>query len=554
MMYPLRVCLASEMKALDTLAEKHFQIEGLILMENAGLNAAKIILEKLPTLLREQEILVFAGKGNNAGDAFVVARHLLCCGKKVRVFYLQNEALYRGAAAHNFAILKKMEAKLSHLESIAELQEFFQASTKPCAVVDGILGIGLHSELEGLFYELIELLNAQSQAYKIALDLPTGVHADSGAIQGVALAADLTVSFGFPKLGHFLRPGATSRGELVNVGISLPPHLASEGRQFLLTPEFIQTLLTPRDRFGHKNSFGHCLLIGGSAGQLGSITMAAQSCHKMGTGLVTVATGADHFEALTHRLPLEAMALTLESLQGALSHPPQTASSPARVKRPEAQAAQKDPYHAYSSIVIGPGLSHAEQSQAVHGALEDLLSRSSQPLLLDAGALRALSHPGLLSRLRHHAAPKVLTPHPGEMAHLLGVEQQQILDQPLESTRSTAERTQAVVLLKGATTFIASPQGIVYLHHCPNDGLATAGSGDVLSGMIGGLLAQGQQALEATLLGVFLHSLAGELATQKWGSRCMTATQLIEKIPEAFYELTRNPPSRPEAACRQWLR
>lgn len=511
----MRICSSAEMRELDGIAEKEFGIEATVLMENAGRAAAQILLEKFPNAGRTTEILVFAGKGNNAGDAFVVARRLLCLERKVRIFHFQDQSGYKGAALKNFEILQKMKAKLTQLETTSDLQQFFQSSPGPFTVVDGILGTGLRGPLEGLYYEAVEIINSLNCHEVIALDIPTGVSGDTGSILGTSLLATFTISFGFPKLGHFLPPGAGRRGELLNVDISLPPRFRREGDKFLLMKNPMSALLQERDRYGHKNSFGHTLLIGGSPGRIGAISMAARACHKMGTGLVTVATWEDCFQSLLAKLPNETMAV------------------PLHLEDPEFKN-QRESLHSYSSIVIGPGLGLRPQAKPL---LEELLTSYQGPMVIDADALNLISDFKLHSYLIKRRAPTVLTPHPGEMARLLDFDKEQVLKNPIEALRKAIDETHSTVLLKGAATLIGSPEDQLFLNHYPNDGMATAGSGDVLAGMIGGLLGQKMDPFQATLLSVYLHSLAGDFAARAYGHRSMTAPDIIENIGNAFKDL-----------------
>lgn len=502
------------MRDLDNTAEKDYGIDATLLMENAGRAAAQIILEKFPYAGRTSEILVFAGKGNNAGDAFVLSRRLICLDRRVRIFHLEDETGYKGSTRKNFDILKKMRAKLTRLETQNDLQDFFQSSHGPFLIIDGILGTGLKANLEGLFFDTVEAINAQNTEV-IALDIPTGVSGDTGAIHGSSIQATLTISFGFPKLGHFLPPGASRRGELINVDISLPPRFRREGDKFLLMKHPMSALLKERDRYGHKNSFGHTLLVGGSPGRVGAISMAARACHKIGTGLVTVASWKDSFESLMAKLPLETMGVPLH-LEG-----------------PEYEVYRQN-LNTYSSIVIGPGLGLRPEGKLL---LEELLSMYQGPIVIDADALNLIAEHKLHDYLSNRKAPTVLTPHPGEMSRLLGISKDEISQNPIEAIRNAVKLTHSTVLLKGAATLISSAEDILYLNHYPNDGMATAGSGDVLAGMIGGLVGQKMDPFQATLFGVYLHSLAGDYAAKAHGHRSMTAPDIIENIGNAFNDI-----------------
>jgi len=520
----LRICSSSEMRELDEIAERDFGISPLLLMENAGRAASQVILERFPDAGEATEILVFAGCGNNAGDAFVVARRFLTMGRRVRIFYVEPARKFKAAVSQNFEILQKLGAKMSGIDSIAVLESFLSQAKGPFTVVDGIIGTGLKGPLEGVFYDLVEAINKMRAREVIALDIPTGVHGQTGSDYSMAVQADLTVSFGFPKLGHFLAPGATKRGELINVDIPLPHAFRKEGGNFLLMPEPLTSLLRERDRYGHKNSFGHTLLVGGDLGRLGAILMASDATHRMGTGLVTVATWERAFMTVLQKLRSETMAV------------------PIRLNEPDLEK-DRGYIQGYSSIVVGPGLGTHKEAQKVVG---ELLQYYDGPLVLDADALTLIADGNLFGLLQNRKGPTVLTPHPGEMARLLKVETSAVTSDPVQSIKSAVEKTGAVVLLKGAATLVSSPDSKVFLNHYPNDGMATAGSGDVLAGMIGGLLGQGMSGLESTVLGVYLHSLAGELAAKQLGHRSMTAFDIVENISNAFQKIEH--PSHPTIA------
>jgi hydroxyethylthiazole kinase-like uncharacterized protein yjeF len=512
----LRICSSQEMRTIDAIAESEYGIDASILMENAGRAAAQLILDRFPGAGKTSEVLVFAGKGNNAGDAFVVARRLLCLDRKVRIFHFLNESGYRGSTLKSFKILQKMKAKLTLLEQASDLGAFFASSPGPFTVVDGILGTGLRGDIDGVFYDVVETINQQTQVSEvISLDIPTGVSGDTGAIQGTSIMATLTVSFGFPKLGHFLPPGATRRGELVNVDISLPPRFKKEGDKFLLMKEPMGLLLAERDRYGHKNAFGHTLLIGGSPGRIGAIVMAARAAHKMGTGLATVSSWDDVFESLLVKLPAETMLF------------------PLHLKGPEAENYRRN-LPTYSSVVVGPGLGLRPDGKIL---MEALLANYDGPVVIDADALNLIADHKLYDLLVKRRAPTVLTPHIGEMARLMNVKKEEVISDPVRIVKECVAKTHATVLLKGAATLIGSTDDVLYLNHYPNDGMATAGSGDVLAGMIGGLLGQKMDPFQATLLGIYLHSLAGDYAARQFGHRSMTAPDIIDNIGNAFRDI-----------------
>ena len=530
----LRICTNQEMRSLDKIAETEMGIGPVLLMENAGRAATEIILREYPKAGLAQEILIFAGKGNNAGDAFVVARQLLCLGRRVRIFHLVNGAEYKGATAENFNILTRMKAKLVYVSESQDLEAFFDHARGPFLAVDGIIGTGLSGNLEGHFYEVVELIN-QHVTHVVSLDIPTGVSGDTGLMQGIAIQAEITISFGFPRLGHFLPPGANYRGKLVNVDISLPARFSKEGDKFLLRARSVAQKIAKKygreDRYAHKNDFGHVLMIGGSPGRTGAIAMASLAALRMGAGLVTVACWEKSMSELITRLPVEVMTMTI-----------------AEDEKDFGKYAKQ--IQQFSTVVVGPGMGHRPEAKKM---LEWLLTYYQGPIVIDADALNLIAEHNLHSMCIHRKAPTVLTPHPGEMARLINRSKEEVVQSPVDSLKKCIALTHSVVMLKGAATLLSSPDEVMYLNHFPNSGMATAGSGDVLAGMIGGLLAQGMPGFDAAQTGVYLHSLSGAKAASKLGPRGMIATDIIKNIPFAYRELHKKYDEEEEPRMAQLL-
>lgn len=518
----MRIVSQSEMKSLDDKAINEIGIPSLVLMENAGLEAARLIGEDLkknyPTTT---EAIIVCGKGKNGGDGLVVARHLLTNGHRIRVFLMHPVSDYKSESQAELKILQKMKAKITQIESINVLREYFKRANPPFVVIDAILGIGIERDVEGLYFDVIDEINENATEI-IALDIPSGVNGDTGKIMGTAINANTTVSFGYPKLGHFLYPGAAKRGSLYHVDLTFPPEWSQSGNQFLLSHANTAPLLHERDRFGHKNSFGHCLLIGGSPGKLGAIEMASQACLKMGTGLVTVASWEDSFPSLEVKLPSEIMNIRIRKNEDE--------------KKSEGQAflIPKPGLSLFTSVVVGPGLGMRSDGEAL---MRQLLMEFPGPIVIDADGLNLIGDFKMHDLIAKRPGQTVLTPHPGEMARLIGRSKDFVTENPLASLKEAYEMTGAVVLLKGATTLLQASDSKVWFNHYPNDGMATAGSGDVLSGMIGGFLGQKMDALEAARLGVYLHSIAGKHAALINGHRSMTARDIIGNIREGFKEL-----------------
>lgn len=511
----MRVVDREEMRELDRQAIELYKIPSIVLMENAGARAAEIIGKKYDSLGWTSHILIFAGKGNNGGDALVLARHLISMGKKLRLFLLHDVKEYEGEAKDNLEILLKENIVPVVLEGVEALGEYLNSSKGPFLSVDGLLGTGFHGTLSGLYADVVECLNKNTD-YRVALDIPTGVDGTTGAVVGVALEADLTIAFAFPKLGHYIYPGAFYRGELKVVDITLPSHFRKEAKVRSISESSVAPLLKKRDRYGHKNSFGHCLLVGGELGFLGAVVMASRSCLRVGTGLVSVAVWEESWDNFMVKVDDEIMSLPI-------------------VMNDNAKKERREKFENYSSLVLGPGLGVHDRAREF---LEEIILYYEGALVIDADAIRLLANKDLQEKLTARNAPTVLTPHVGEMATMWGASPKEVLESPLRFVKEVGEQMNATVLLKGGTTFIRSG-GVTYLNHYPNDGMATAGSGDVLAGIIGGLLGQGMDAGEAVRLAVYLHSLSGGLASQKLGHRAMTASHIISYLGDSFLRLRR---------------
>lgn len=513
----MRVVTSREMRDIDELAIRKFKIPSIVLMENAGLRAAEIVAEKHAQLSYSSEILVFAGKGKNGGDALVVARQLVAMGRRVRLFLLHSFDAYQDESKQNLEILLEQKIRPIVLDNVSPLEEFFASATGPFLCVDGLLGIGFKGPLAGLFADVVDIVNAKTD-YIISLDIPTGVDATTGEVIGQAIDADLTVAFGFAKIGHYIAPGALHRGELKIVDIALPVAFRNEGSIHALAKENVAVLLKRRDLYGHKNSFGHTLLFGGSKGKLGAISMASRACLRVGSGLVTVLSWEDSYEQLLARVDDEIMCHAI----------------PPDEKR---YVEMRDKVGFYSSVVVGPGMGTGDRAQRV---LADFIDYYRGPLVIDADGITLLAKAEMLEKLHKRKGPTILTPHPGELSRMLKVTKEEVVNKPKEMVERAAEESNSIVLLKGATTFICAGDGHVYLNHYPNDGMATAGSGDVLAGMIGGIVGQAKMApKDAVCLGVYLHSLAGDFAAQRLGHRSMTASDIISHLGDSFLELRR---------------
>ena len=509
----MKLVTGEEMRRLDGLASSRYGIAGLILMENAGLKVAEAA-QGLSG--RRGSCLILAGKGNNGGDGFVAARHLLNAGLEVKTFLLAPREEIRGDAAANLATLEKMGAKVYPLLEEKDLQRLNLALLSSDLVVDAIFGTGFKGGARGIPARTIEILNEAAKPV-LAVDLPSGLEADSGRVMGPCVRATLTLTMGLPKPGLYLYPGAVYAGEVKVADISFPQALLKGGelRRELLEQHLVAGLLPRRQPWGHKGDYGHLLVVAGSLGMGGAAALAARGGLRAGAGLVTAAVPRSVQQAVAAAAP-EVMVRPLpETGEGSLGA--------------EALETLTELAGTCRSVALGPGLSrHSDTALLVHA----LLPLLKVPVVVDADGLNALA--GGMDTLKETKAPLVLTPHPGEMAGLLKTTVAAVQDNRLGAAEEAAKRWGAVVALKGAATIVAAPDGHTYINPTGNPGLATAGTGDVLAGLIGGLLAQGLPPLEAAGAAVFLHGEAGDLAARELGQRGLVAGDLLTFLPKVL--------------------
>jgi len=514
----MRLISAEEMQAIDRQAIRDLGIPGVVLMENAGRAATESFCRELAELF-PGPVLVMAGKGNNGGDGYVMARILAEHGWQVETLVLAKADAITGDAAIMLEILRKIALPVHFVTDARDLRSHFAAS-KPVIIIDALLGTGLQSAVRGLFAEAIEIINS-AQMTVFAVDIPSGVAGSSGRICGNAVQADLTVTFDHAKIGHGSDPGAGCSGylDVVDIGIPSFGRPAPDSDVFLTEVAEAAEWLPQRPCNGHKGSFGHLLLVAGSVGKTGAAALAGKAAVRSGCGLVTAATPGRVHDILEVKLT-EAMTYPLADQNGLLS-------SDAR----EQLAALLEGRQA---LAVGPGLGQSEELADLVGWLA---SRCELPMVIDADGLNLLA--GRLPMLQERSGPPaILTPHPGEMSRLCGLPVAEIEADRFCVARDFASKHQVVLLLKGARTLIAAPDGRVRINSSGNDGLASGGSGDVLTGLIGGLLAQGVEPFSAASLGAWLHGRAAELVAKGQGVAGMAASDLLLQLPLARRELT----------------
>jgi NAD(P)H-hydrate epimerase len=514
----MRLVTAEEMRVMDRATIDGGHVTGEVLMERAGAGVVRAMAQRYGPLLALR-VLVLCGRGSNGGDGFVAARRLLQAGAIPHVVVLGDAAKIAGDAQRHLWAMRDEGIVPVAVESDAELHRAARGEWD--FALDAMLGTGAEGPPRGLFAAGVEVLRELDDrgVRVVAVDLPTGLDADTGAIARRTVRADLTVTFGAPKRGQYLYPGRAFVGALEVVDIGLIE--AADARALELATEAAMAALVPlRDPRAHKGTAGRLLVIGGSAGMTGSVTLAARAANRAGAGYVRVAVPASLADILalklTEEIPL-AMPETRERSLGAAA------------RRPLLEAAR-----GAHAVVIGPGLSSAPASAAL---VRKVAAAIETPLLIDADGLNAFA--GHLDALRAMKAPAVLTPHLGELSRLSGEDARALEVRRIDAAREYAWAFGAVVVVKGAPTVTAAPDGRATLNPNGNPGLATLGSGDVLSGAIGALLAQGLEPYDAARLGVWLHGAAGDLAAERFGVHGMTAGDLIDAVALALRALVR---------------
>jgi hydroxyethylthiazole kinase-like uncharacterized protein yjeF len=511
----MKLLTASEMRELDRRAIQDLGIPSLVLMENAGRTTYQILRREFPLLAGE--VAVLAGRGNNGGDGLVVARYLAQAGLPVAVFLLGPKDQVSGDARVNLDILAHLGLAVEEILTDADLKDALHRLAQAGLIVDALLGTGLNSPVTGLMAVLIERVN-HLRPPVLAVDIPTGLSADTGAVLGVALKAEVTVTYGWPKLGQVLPPGRDYVGRLWQVDISIPPTLAREAPLELAEARDLRELLPPRPFGSHKGNFGHLLVLAGSVGKTGAAAMTSEAALRAGAGLVTLGIPASLNDILEVKLT-EAMTLPL----------PEVAAARALGRAAVNPILQfLDPK---STLALGPGLgTHPETRDLVCRLAHDL----PQPMVIDADGINNLATG--ITCLTAAAGPRILTPHPGEMARLLGLTPAAVQARRLELALETTARFGVTLVLKGAQTVVAGPDGRASINPTGNPALASGGTGDVLTGLIGGFLAQGLTSWDAARLGVYLHGLAADFFVSQHGPRGLIAGDLLRVLPDVLHQ------------------
>jgi NAD(P)H-hydrate epimerase len=514
----MRVLNSAQMREADRRTIEDIGIPSVVLMENAGRQVVAAI-EAVHSDLAERQVGVLCGRGNNGGDGFVVARTLLQRGIDVSVFLFGRVAEVRGDARVNLDVLGRLGVSVVEVAD-SETWELHASEVSACTLlVDAIFGTGLNAPLSGLLETVVADVNASGIPI-VSIDLPSGLSADSHEPIGDSIEASMTVTLGAPKLPLVLPPAETRAGDIVIADIGIPSEVfdALEGpRVELLTRAGMRELVAPRAPDTHKGDFGHVLLIAGSRGKTGAAHLAGVGALRSGAGLVTVATPGCCLPIVAAMAP-EYMTTPIEETADGLN--PDAVDRLLEIAR--------------DVIAIGPGLGTAPHTKQFVKALTD---RSTTPLIIDADGLNAFADdPDALAG--REGRDVIITPHPGEMARLVGMSADEVQASRLEIARNFAVAHRVYVVLKGHRTLVATPDEKVFINPTGNAGMATGGTGDVLTGMIAAWLAQLLDAEAACKLAVYLHGIAGDLAEADEGEVAMTSTDVAQHLGDAIMELT----------------
>ncbi len=507
-----RIVTPAEMQEIDRKTIQEHGIAGEVLMEHAGQAVFDVIAKMYPGFAA-MRIVVFCGKGNNGGDGFVIARMFRKAGAMPFVYILGSVQAMR---PDSLVPYNKMIAAGIQPEFVDE-ERFTPETERPDLVIDALLGTGGKGELRGAIYQMIRTINEwrDDGTQVIAVDIPSGLQGDSGKPGNMTVIAHHTVTMGLPKSGLLFGDGKNYTGQLHVADLGFPLELTVGGDAQLVETSDIRERLRPRRHDAHKHSFGKVLLVCGSRGMTGAAVLAARSAMRSGAGLVRVASVPSVTDIVRHTVP-EAMTVDLdETSTGSLAR----SALPSILEQLEWADA----------LGIGSGLTQNEETVAL---VKDVLAKLAAPAVVDADAILALA--GAFEFIQNIRADVVFTPHAGEFAMLSGTVKEKLLADRPTFTKLAAKKLQKTILLKGSPTLVADTSGKIFVNPNGNPGMATAGSGDVLTGMIAALLGQGLKSVEAGFAGAFLHGLAGDLAVRVRSERGLIAGDLIEFIPGAF--------------------
>ncbi len=525
----MRVCTVEQMRTLDRLTIEKYGTPGEVLMERAGRWVA-LVADYLLSESEGETVCVVAGRGNNGGDGFVAARYLFEAGYEVSVVLCGDPDTLKGDALLNYNRARERKIPIIRFEGELPAADLY---------VDALLGTGISGAPRGEVADAIKLINSAREkygAFVVAVDIPSGVNGDNGEVPGEAVWADFTVTFGFPKVGQFVHPGRAHTGTLAVGKIGLDERALAEVpiTYEVSTIQEIAELLPVRPPDGHKGTFGRGLIIAGSPGMTGAAALAGLSFLRSGAGLCYAAVPRSLVDVID-TIATEVVVLTMPEVRKKRCHTLRALGELHKVARE------------VDVVAIGPGLGRHHETQEM---VRRFLRRIQTPVVIDADALNALAGE-LNDTIPQITAPSVMTPHLGELSRILEMPIEEIKSQRVQKAAEWAKFLYTTLVIKGNPTFIASEGHPIYINPTGNDAMATAGSGDVLTGLIAGFMAQGLSPLQAAIVGTYIHGLAGELAGDYYGNRSTIAGDILDSVPEAIKSVEM-PPYPVEMTREKW--
>jgi ADP-dependent NAD(P)H-hydrate dehydratase / NAD(P)H-hydrate epimerase len=526
----MKILTAAQMGEVDRLTTERFLIPSILLMENAGRAFADELSKAFPGL-DNKRILIFCGRGNNGGDGLVVARYLALRDAKPSVLLFCNPDMLKGDARTNWEIVQAMKLPVQILATSDSAQSYLKKADTPDVIVDALFGTGLSKPIGADFRSVVEWINkASSKAFVAAVDIPSGLRADSFQIPGPAVRAKLTVTFSALKIAHVMPPAADLAGKVVLAAIGSPPVLFEnpEYHMNLIDPEQVRKCLPRRARDSHKGTFGHVYVVAGSRGKSGAALMTGFAALRSGAGLVTLWLPACLQRSVLGKYPELMTEFLPETDEGTLDR--------TGAEKILSQLSQSD------ALVLGPGMTTHPSTKSL---IWELVRYSSVPVILDADGINAFALPADLIQ-NEMGQPVIITPHPGEMARLTGGNISGVQQNRMETAVGYASQHQCYVVLKGFQTVIATPGGDLFINNTGNPGMATGGSGDILAGIMGRFIAgwkcqiaigSNYNLADSISAAVYIHGLSGDLAAEDKGMESLIATDLLAQLPGAFKKI-----------------
>lgn len=512
----MKVLNRDEMLAFEDKACESYHLTRRLLMENAGRSLYDIVK---PMTSDDNKVIIVAGRGNNGGDAFVLARQLYNNQIDFELFVVGDIEKIKGEAYLNYDLLKKLKMKVHHINEKYDIKELKSRIHKKDILVDGLLGLGIKGPVRDLEAAVIEAINLANN-YVLSIDLPSGVHGDTGIVNNIAVHANKTVAMGLPKIGNILYPGAAHNGQLVIGDIGISKTIAKEisGSHYLITKSWAKDFMPKRIENSHKGTYGKASIIAGSRGMSGAAILTALAALKSGIGGVELYI-PESIDLIISTKVAEIITHPLKETQKGMMN----IGSIGQIIK----GIQKG-----NVVAIGPGCGNSNE---IFELIKQILEQIDLPLIIDADGLNALSKE--VEILKKRQSKVILTPHIGEMARLIDRPKEEVIKNQVEVAKEFAKEYDIILVLKSARTIIALPNGDIYINTKGNSGMSTAGTGDILTGIITALVAQGIKAEIAAVLGVFIHGYSGDIMVKETGASGMIAEDIIKGISEVFKAL-----------------